>query len=720
MESNINLTAEKTARDPFSRMDDGYYEMEAAIAARVRLLKDGNHPPIFRTDVENLYDLYLANIPAEGRDHYTCQCCRRFINQYGGLVMVDEASGRLISLMWDEKDEAINPFFKPAVQAMRRAVETAHITGQFLTDHAMLGTPRTGIWSHMHLELPNAMVVRSRAKTSDQLMAEKYEDFRILITALEKYSYDTINTAIEQVLLHQDAYRADRVLGQAEQFRKAARVWASQMSPNARRNLIWLIVGRSHPGTLHIASSPVGELMDNLMDGESIRVCRAKFASRMQTYQVSQSAPTENEAVAAERMVEQLGLTESLQRRYAHRDELPAEAFLWQDKGEQPETVDASARSNRPTGVFANLITRERKAADAAAASAATSAQPADVMSWARFARTVLPHVVRMEAKADNSQRLMALAAAVNPDAENILRYGNSFSWYYNGGSIDVRMKEHIEAANGRYENVQIRHSLMWENENPSGSYGTDLDNHCITPMGSHIFYGSPRDRTGGALDVDANACGRRTMTVPVENIRWVSGASNGHYRFYVYNYCQMDRTPNRFKAELAVGDQVWAIEDVAGSTGSLRDTFSFDYRDGVVTNLRMGGSPCEGAGAGGIADWNLEANAFVPVTAVVTSPNLWGDKAVPSLGSHTFFLLEGCRDNGEGRGRGFIAETMVPELTPYRRTLNAYTTQSVIEGADTADACGMGYSEQGEWNLTLRVLNRSGSTRIYRIDRFD
>ena len=719
MESNINLTAVKSTQDPFSRLEDGYYEMEDAIAARVRLLKDGNHPPIFRTDAENLYDLYLANIPVEGRDHYTCQCCRRFINQYGSLVMVDEASGRLISLMWDEKDEAINPFFKPAVKAMRRAVETSHITGQFLTDKAMLGNPRTGIWRHMHMELPDAMVVRSHVKTSDQLMAEKYEDFRILISALEKYRYNTINTAIEQVLLHQDAYRADRVLGQAEQFRKAAKVWASQMSPNARRNLIWLIIGRSHPGTLHIASSPVGELMDNLMAGQSIASCRTKFSNRMENYQVSQSAPTESEAVAAERMVELLGLTESLQRRYAHRDELPAEAFLWQDKGEQPETVAASAHGSRLTGVFADLITRERQAAATAAATA--DPQPAEVMSWARFARTVLPHVVRMEAKADNSQRLMALAAAVHPDAENILRYGNSFSWYYNGGSIDVRMKEHIEAAGGRYENVQIRHSLMWENENPSGLYGTDLDNHCITPMGRHIYYGSPRDLTGGELDVDANANGhRRNMAVPVENIRWVSGAANGHYRFYVHNYKQMDRKANRYKAELAVGDQVWAIKDVAGGTGSLRDTFSFDYRDGVVTNLRMGGSPCEGSGAGGIADWNLEANAFVPVTAVVTSPNLWGDKAVPSIGSHTFFLLEGCRDHGEGRGRGFIAETMVPELTPYRRTLNAYTTQSVIEGAADADACGMGFSDQSEWNLTLRVLNRSGSTRIYRIDRFD
>ena len=83
------------------------------------------------------------------------------------------------------------------------------------------------------------------------------------------------------------------------------------------------------------------------------------------------------------------------------------------------------------------------------------------------------------------------------------------------------------------------------------------------------------------------------------------------------------------------------------------------------------------------------------------------------------FFLLEGCKDLSEGKGRGFFTEMLKPELHEIRKTLEAYTKDTPIEDIDKASACGIGYSKDSEWDLTLKVTS-NGSTRIVKIDRFD
>lgn len=74
--------------------------------------------------------------------------------------------------------------------------------------------------------------------------------------------------------------------------------------------------------------------------------------------------------------------------------------------------------------------------------------------------------------------------------------------------------------------------SLMWHNIN-------DLDLHCIEPTGVHIWFRNRRsDRTGGELDVDANADPTTRTSRPVENIYWSPGnAPQGEYEVYVHHF---------------------------------------------------------------------------------------------------------------------------------------------------------------------------------------
>eukprot|EP01047_Picozoa_sp_COSAG01_P138313 COSAG01_NODE_68945_length_262_cov_2.834356_1_plen_87_part_11 len=69
--------------------------------------------------------------------------------------------------------------------------------------------------------------------------------------------------------------------------------------------------------------------------------------------------------------------------------------------------------------------------------------------------------------------------------------------------------------------------SLMWDNEN-------DLDIHCETPAGEHIWYGSKKtEQCDGHLDIDMNAHSHDTTQLPIENIFW-SKPPAGHYKFWV------------------------------------------------------------------------------------------------------------------------------------------------------------------------------------------
>jgi len=87
--------------------------------------------------------------------------------------------------------------------------------------------------------------------------------------------------------------------------------------------------------------------------------------------------------------------------------------------------------------------------------------------------------------------------------------------------------------------------------------------------------------------------------------------------------------------------------------------------------------------------------------------------------GRHTFFLLEGCRDTTAGRGRGFFTETLRSDFHAIRSTLEAFNRTAEIAGADEAEACGLGMTDQKPWNLALRVTT-ANAVASYVLDRWD
>jgi len=638
---------------------------------------------LFIVNVEDLYEIYLENIPVEIRNTYVCNACRYFVNRYGGLVTIND-KGEMESVLWNENE--VPALFAKAVKALKRKVLTSNVSGVFVSEFKNLGQAVTGEWTHFAVSLPTGLIHRSRTKTSEQVQAEKLEDYRMLSRALHTYSLDVTNTALS--LIQTDfLYRSDSVLGVAEWFKG---VHEKCQSAKNKENVVWSAVANAPSGFCHVKSSMIGTLLEDISAGLPFESVGNRFAEKMKNRMRSQSAPGQGNIDRAEVLVSQLGIANSLRRRYAKFDEIPK--FVWKNKQSEKAAVKAN------NGVFGHIVPKQK------VSQPTDYALPSTLMTWDKFQRTVLPTAESIELMVDNPNRFMALVTAADETSENILQWNNPFSWYYHAG-IDGEIKRRVENAGGQYENNEIRCSLIWEGY-------TDLDLHCITPNGEHIYFQNPRDTSRGWLDIDMNGGNHRDSS-PVENIRWSNNAPTGRYRFYIHNFSQRDIGKNAFKVELEINGQVYAYSGIAERTSDFKEVvFDFDYVRGQEPKFHTSLHSSESL-------WSVPLNSFVKVSGITNSPNLWGEKPVSKSGTHVFFLLEDCKDLSEGKGRGFFNETLKSELREIRKTLEAYAANTPIEDADKASACGVGYSKENAWNATLKVT-ANNSSRLIKIDRWD
>ena len=406
-----------------NRQDDGYDALLAGIRRSFEEHAKGGDEPLFTTNAAGLYDMILAALPADARQHYNCRTCRNFVDRFGGLVRIGD-QGEIYPVMWDYAPV----FFAKAVAAVLVEVENAKVTGVFVTDERRLGTPNTGSWTHMAVDVPKKMIYTGRVKNAYQQAAEKAEDFKMLTNAIGKYRKETVETALK-LLRSESLYRSEKVLGVAEWFLGVLNETDGKRS-RLRSNIVWKKVATAPVGFCHVSSSMIGTLLDDIEAGYDFDTVSRKFSEKMNPlkYQRPQAAPSAGNVAQAEKLVAKLGIENSLKRRFARLDELQT---LWTPR---PEKKAAATTG----GVFAGVATKQsatkRKTNDVAA--------PIVTMTWEKFQRTVLPMALKIEfnvtGKDDN---FSAIVTAADPDAPPIIQWDseddrNPFNWYvYHNGS---------------------------------------------------------------------------------------------------------------------------------------------------------------------------------------------------------------------------------------------------------------------------------------------
>jgi len=418
---NNKITSNDNQEFDYSRADDHYPEFLEAIKSNFGSIV-GIGAPLFTTNAENLFDTFLGNLPNEDRQHYSCNACKHFVKHFGGLVTIDD-NGKTKSAMWNEL--TVPELFVNSIEALRKIVEKSKVTGVFLSENRIWGQPVTGVWHHMSVTPPQSMVHTSRLKNAGQIMAEKHEDFKMLISALLEYSVETVEQALT-LLKSESLYRSEKCLGVAEWLLELHNKRNSTKNTKHRENMTWLAVAKAPIGFCHVKSSMIGTLLDDIKSGMDFNSVSRRFADKMHPlqYQRPQAAPSSGNVAQAEKIVEKLEIQKSLERRFARFDEIET---IWEQK--------ESSNKTETNGVFSHLLTKDKTETP-------QMNIPTTTMTWEKFNRTVLPFAETIEYQIKSgTDNFSAILTAQYDDAPPILQWDkedqrNPFSHYvYNGGS---------------------------------------------------------------------------------------------------------------------------------------------------------------------------------------------------------------------------------------------------------------------------------------------
>lgn len=370
----------------------------------------GAHEFLFRTDADELNNLYLVSLPSERQIH-NCSCCRRFIETYGGLVAITE-NGEMIPAMWNP--EGVPEFYRPAFAALFNRVKRARITSIFHTKEKVWGSPETGAWSHLSVAPPLSMVYRERALTAGQAMAASKENLRTVAAFLNDTKAAALDEAI-RLFETGSLARSDKFVAPVKWLR------ALHDRPKGKlgENVLWRAIATAPEGYCHPRASVIGPLLDDIVAGLPFAEIKAKFDAKLGPlfYQRPQAAPSAGNIRSAEELVAKLGLAPSLERRFARLDELQT---VW---------LPAAAKETSPSGgVFGHLKSKGEGTVGAIDI-------PAVTVTWDKFTRTVLPTAQRLEILVPAHGRFIALTTAANADAPPILKWDhederNPVAWY--------------------------------------------------------------------------------------------------------------------------------------------------------------------------------------------------------------------------------------------------------------------------------------------------
>ena len=375
--------------------------------------------PVFTTDASDLFDAYLGAFSARERQHHTCSACRRFIENYGGLVTI-AVDGSVEPVFWPSAADWIGDYAAP-VAALRERVKKAKVDGVFLSKDTAWGQAVTGTWCHFAVTLPTPLARRSRALTPGQEMAERREDYATVSRALSEWSMEVLNAGVR--LLDSDAlYRSEKLFGAATWLRDLA--VARKADKRNASAMLWRAIGTAPAGFCHPRSGMLGTLLDDLASGSDFAGVSRRFSEKMHPlrYQRPTAAPSAGTISQAEKLVESLGLARSFERRFARPDDVTE--WIWLPRAEVAKPSG---------GMFAHLKAKGEQPISVSV--------PETSMSWAVFSRDVLPRVSTLHAYVPSQAGFVTLVTAEHVDAPPIFQWDrdearNPMSWYvWHGGS---------------------------------------------------------------------------------------------------------------------------------------------------------------------------------------------------------------------------------------------------------------------------------------------
>lgn len=345
-------------------------------------------------DPQRLWEAYLDAAPEGHRQCRNCRACRRFIQKYGGLVVVNEA-GAIIPFLWPVGSHS--HLYEDACVAMRQIVNKASITGVFLSSERILGQAPAGEWTHLWVK--NRNVWSNPIKTAEQAMAEKREEYKMADEAIRAYGLHTVRKAIKCLELSANDKK------HVEQLR-----WFEGMhtkGPNDR----WIAIANAPAGYAHIKSGMVGSLLDDLEKGCSPDRAMDRWREKMDPLQYMRpQAPAKQGTVEqANKMVEKLGIEGALKRKRARLSDIPFYTLAWLPAQSLTKDLDGFFNFKPNKGL---------------------AGKHPKTMSFTTFRRDILPQAKSIEVNVPSHGDFVAFTTAQDANAPKIFQWDHHCAWY--------------------------------------------------------------------------------------------------------------------------------------------------------------------------------------------------------------------------------------------------------------------------------------------------
>jgi len=643
---------------------------------------------LYKTNVSKdvLWEVYLKSFPSgtneiyKERTEHDCQCCKQFIRAAGNVVAIID--NKLVSI-WDIK---IGGHYQVVADALSKLVKSNVIKDQFLHFEKNAGTDYNRVlvnditikWEHFHCVLAAKFVPRK----SDEI-GTKLSHFRaghdVLKRGLDELTADSTEIVLE-LIDSGSLYRGDEHRESVMNFLKLKAEYDKVKTKTKKDNFCWANLNKP---AARIRNTAIGTLLVDLSEGLGLTKSVKRFENKVAptNYKRPKALVTKGMIAKAQKTVEELGVEDSLSRRYAVGEDLTINNVLFADR----ETKQAM-------NVFeemSNEIKVDKK-----------SLGKVEEIHIDSFINAILPKVSTVSLLFENKyiNNLVSLISPQDKEAKNIFKWDNNFSWSYNGEMTDS-IKERVKKAGGNVNGV-IRVSLSWFNKD-------DLDIHVKEPNGNEIYYINAQlhHTSSGILDVDMNVTS--PVNNAVENIVWTQKHQipEGLFKVWIHNYTPRETTNKGFVVELEYDGVIQTFtydQQVSGNVGVIEFEFSQKYGIKIVKSLPSTESVKE--------VWGINSQKFHEVSMIMNSPNHWDGNQTGN--KHYFFMLKDCKNSGTTRG--FYNEFLNEDLQSNRKVFEVLGSKLKVEPSDN-QLSGLGFSSTqrnevfcnvtGHYNRTIKLI---------------
>ena len=658
-------------------MSDFITFRDAVIVQLKKMEKTGE---LFEVDIDKsyLYQEYLLSFP-EGtnpifkeRTEHDCNCCKGFIRNIGNVVAI--LDGKITSI-WDI---SIGGTYQVVADTLASIVKGKTIKYPYRHYETNIGKKISHVdevttWDHFYHTLDRKFVMHKDSIPS--FVGRANSSCGVFKRGLNETMLYAVSTVID-LISQGSLYRGEEHLLTCNTVKKLLVQYNSITNAKAKEAFIWSnFTDTNTQWVTGFRNTVIGTLLTDLSNNVDLEVAVKKFEDKVapHNYKRPVALVTQGMIKKAEQKVTELGIEDALYRRYATTEDLTINNVLFADRSAKQtmgvfDSILSEAKTNKP-----NLDKIEE-------------------VSIEKFINNILPNAETIELLLENKHEsnFVSLIAPKYLDSKGIFKWGNNFSWSYNGEVTDS-VKEKVKRAGGNVTG-DLRISLAWHNAD-------DLDLHLIEPNNHKVYFSNRRSSYSDAtLDVDMNAGVTMNKVDPVENITWDNKIRimQGEHKVVVNNFCKRSGSNVGFTLEVEYEGEVKSYHfDKSPRNGQSTNAFSFsvDPKKGLVIKSDKKHT------AQHKEIWGVTTNNFVKVDMVMNSPNHWDGEGTGN--KHYFFMIDSCKNPEDTRG--FYNEFLAGELNEHRKVFEVLASKLKVPYTDN-QLSGIGFSSTQRNSVVCKV----------------